>query len=226
VPDSLPLESADFGERLHVDRIADEFFDGFDAVADVAHPAVSIFGSARLEEDDPAYARAVEIGRLFAGAGFAVVTGGGPGLMEAANRGAKEGGGTSIGFNIQLPREQKPNSYVDLSLTFRHFYVRKTMFVKAADGFVILPGGFGTLDELFESLTLIQTGKVADFPVVLFGQDYWRGLVTWLRGRALKEGMITEDDLELLTVTDDPATVVRIVAGAYKARQAGHTLRR
>ena len=225
--DSLPIESADDAHvRLHVDRIADEFFDGFDAVADIAHPAVSVFGSARTGEGHPAYARAVEIGRRFAEAGFAVVTGGGPGLMEAANRGAKEGGGMSIGFNIELPHEQQPNAYLDLRLTFRHFYVRKTMFVKAADGFVILPGGFGTLDELFESLTLIQTGKVAGFPVVLFDSDYWDGLVAFLRERALGEGMISADDLGLLTVTHDPAEVVRVVADAYAARQAGHTLRR
>jgi uncharacterized protein (TIGR00730 family) len=225
VPDSLPLESGDAQERVHVDRIADEFFDGFDAVADIAHPAVSIFGSARLREGHPAYARAVDVGRRFALAGFAVVTGGGPGLMEAANRGAKEAGGTSIGFNIELPHEQAANPYVDLALTFRHFYVRKTMFVKAADGFVILPGGFGTLDELFESLTLIQTGKVGHFPVVMLDTDYWSGLLDFLRGRALAEGMISEADLRLLVVTDDPAEAVRALAAAYEARPDGHTLR-
>ena len=225
MPDHLPLET-DAHERFHVDPIADEFFDGFDAVSDIAHPAVSIFGSSRAAEDQPVYAQAVEIGRLFAQAGFAVVTGGGPGLMAAANRGAKAGGGMSIGFNIQLPHEQEPNPYLDLCLTFRHFYVRKTMFVKAADGFAILPGGFGTLDELFESLTLIQTGKVADFPVVLFGRDYWRGLADWLRDRPLREGMITHDDFELLNVTDEPSEIVRIVADAYETRRDGHTLRR
>ena len=199
-------ESVD--ERLHVDRIADEFFDGFDAVADIARPAVSIFGSARVGPDHPAYRTAVEVGRLFAGAGFAVVTGGGPGLMEAANRGAREGGGTSIGFNIELPHEQRPNDYLDISLTFRHFYVRKTMFVRAADGFVILPGGYGTLDELFEALTLIQTDKVIDFPVVLLGSGYWRGLLDWLRERALAEGTISGADLEIVWVTDEPAEAV------------------
>ena len=169
--DSAQLEG-EVGGRLHVDRIADEFFDGFDAVADIARPAVSVFGSARMRPDHPAYQEAVEVGRAFAKAGFAVVTGGGPGLMEAANRGAREGGGTSIGFNIELPHEQRPNSYLDICLTFRHFYVRKTMFVRAADGFVILPGGFGTLDELFEALTLIE-GMIsaADLAIVSVTDD-------------------------------------------------------
>ena len=213
-------------ERFHVDRIADEFFDGFDAVADVAHPAVSIFGSARAREETPVYAVAREIGRRFAEAGFAVVTGGGPGLMEAANRGAKEARGMSVGFNIQLPREQLPNEYLDLSLTFRHFYVRKTMFVRAADGFVILPGGFGTLDELFESLTLIQTGKTRPFPVVLVGAAHWAGLLRWLNERVLADGMIGLDDLRLLTVTDDPAEAVRVVVDDYRLRTAHDPLPR
>lgn len=223
VSDPAPADSA-HAERAHVDRIADEFFDGFDAVADIAHPAASIFGSARAPADHPAYAVAVEIGRRFAAAGFAVITGGGPGLMEAANRGAQEAGGTSIGFNIELPHEQRPNPYLDLALTFRHFYVRKTMFVKAADGFVILPGGYGTLDELFESLTLMQTDKVQDFPVVLVGSGYWAGLGRWLRERALTEGMIAEADLGLVTITDDPAQAVAILADSYGRRTAGHTL--
>jgi uncharacterized protein (TIGR00730 family) len=224
VTESLPLESEqDELERVHVDRIADEFFGGFDAVADIVRPAVSIFGSARIGEAHPYSARAVELGRLFADAGFSVVTGGGPGLMEAVNRGAKEGRGRSIGFNIELPHEQAPNDYLDISLTFRHFYVRKTMFVQAADGFVILPGGFGTLDELFEALTLIQTDKVQDFPVVLFGSGYWHGLLEWLREQTLRENMIRAADLDLLTVTDEPAEAVRLVAAAYAARPEGHT---
>lgn len=221
--DPAPPDSA-YAERVHVDRIADEFFDGFDTVADIAHPAVSIFGSARAPADHPAYAVAVEIGRRFAEAGFAVITGGGPGLMEAANRGARDAGGTSIGFNIELPHEQSPNPYLDLALTFRHFYVRKTMFVKAADGFVILPGGFGTLDELFESLTLMQTDKVQDFPVVLVDSGYWAGLGRWLRETTLAEGMIAEADLGLVTITDDPAHAVAILAESYRKRAAGHTL--
>ena len=205
------LDPDDAAERLHVDRIADEFFEGFDVVADIAHPAVSIFGSARVRAEHPDYEAAREIGRRFAAAGFAVVTGGGPGLMEAANRGAQEAGGMSVGLNIELPHEQQANPYLDLSLTFRHFYVRKTMFVKAADGFVILPGGFGTLDELFEALTLIQTDKVREFPVVMFDSAYWDGLVDWLRGQVLAEGMISDADARILTVTDDPEIVVRIL---------------
>ena len=158
------LQSDDGAERKHVDEIADEFFEGFEVVSTLAKPAVTIFGSARVREGHPYYTSAIEVGRRFAEAGFTVVTGGGPGIMEAANRGAREGGGVSVGFNIDLPHEQHSNPYLDVSLTFRHFYARKTMFVKAAEGFVIFPGGFGTLDELFEALTLIQTGKVVRFP--------------------------------------------------------------
>jgi uncharacterized protein (TIGR00730 family) len=223
VSDPAPVDSA-HAERAHVDRIADEFFEGFDAVADIAHPAVSIFGSARVRESDPMYGVAMEVGRRFAQAGFAVITGGGPGLMEAANRGAREAGGMSIGFNIELPHEQEPNPYLDFALTFRHFYVRKTMFVKAADGFVILPGGYGTLDELFESLTLMQTDKVQDFPVVLVDSGYWAGLGRWLREQTLSRGMIAEGDLGLVTIADDPEQVVAILADSYRKRTAGHTL--
>jgi uncharacterized protein (TIGR00730 family) len=223
VPEALPA-SSDVAERAHVDRIADEFFDGFDLVADIAHPAVSMFGSARTPEDSPYYGQAVDLGRCFAEAGFAVITGGGPGLMEAANRGAKSVGGMSIGLNIELPHEQRPNPYLDLTLTFRHFYVRKTMFVKAADGFVILPGGFGTLDELFEALTLMQTDTAQDFPVVLYGIRYWEGLLAWLRGQVLADGNIGPADLALLTLTDDPSECVRTLAEAYEHRRGGHTL--
>ena len=212
------LQSDDGAEREHVDGIADEFFEGFEVVSTLAKPAVTIFGSARVREGHPYYTSAVEVGRRFAEAGFTVVTGGGPGIMEAANRGAREGRGVSVGFNIDLPHEQHSNPYLDVSLTFRHFYARKTMFVKAAEGFVIFPGGFGTLDELFEALTLIQTGKVVHFPVVLFDSDYWEGLRLWVRGRLLSEGMISEDDVDLLFVSDDPAeTVARVVAG-YERR--------
>ena len=211
------LQSADDAERSHVDRIADEFFEGFDAVAEIAHPAVSVFGSARVSEAHPDYELARDIGRRFVEHGFAVVTGGGPGLMEAANRGAQEAGGLSVGFNIELPHEQRPNPYLDVSLTFRHFYVRKTMFVKAADGFVVLPGGFGTLDELFEALTLIQTRKVRNFPVVLVDREYWSGLLEWLRAFALAEAMISPADLALLNVTDEPAEAVRVLVDSYHA---------
>src|SRR6059036_1491575 len=177
------LESTDGDIERHVRLIADEFRLGFETVASIDRPAVTIFGSARLPADDSDYEAAMATGRLFAQEGFAVVTGGGPGIMEAANRGAREGGGLSVGFNIQLPHEQHENPYLDIELTFHHFYARKTMFVKAAEGFVIFPGGFGTLDELFESLTLIQTGKVLNFPVVLFDSNYWQGLLEWLRER-------------------------------------------
>ena len=214
------LESDDGGQRLQVRRIADEFMTGFDAVAELPKPAVTIFGSARVREDHSAYAAARDVGRRFAEAGFVVVTGGGPGVMEAANRGAKEGGGLSIGFNIVLPHEQSSNPYLDVGLVFNHFYVRKTMFVKAAEGFVIFPGGFGTLDELFEAMTLIQTGKITDFPVVLFDSDYWRGLVEWIRGRLLADGMISPEDWDNMTVTDDPEEAVSLVVTGYERRQA------
>ena len=192
-----------------VARIAEEFLQGFEAVERIGRPAVTVFGSARVREDHPAYAAALEAGRRLAEAGFAVVTGGGPGVMEAANRGAHEAGGLSVGFNIELPHEQYSNPYLDIGVTFRHFYVRKTMFVKAAEGFVIFPGGFGTLDELFESLTLIQTGKVLHFPVVLFDSAYWRPMLDWIKGRLLADGMISPEDLDLLGVTDSVEDAVK-----------------
>ena len=205
----------------HVEAIRDEFRMGFEAVARIDRPAVTIFGSARLPATDHwcAMARATAAG--FAREGFAVVTGGGPGIMEAANRGAKEAGGLSVGFNIQLPHEQGPNAYLDISLTFRHFYVRKTMFVKAAEGFVVFPGGFGTLDELYESLTLIQTDKIRDFPVVLFGRPHWGEMLKWVDEKLLGEGLVSVEDLHLLSVTDDPVEVVRNVV-ACSRRQCGH----
>ncbi len=205
----------------HVEAIRDEFRMGFEAVARIGRPAVTIFGSARLPATDHwcAMARATAAG--FAREGFAVVTGGGPGIMEAANRGAKEAGGLSVGFNIQLPHEQGPNAYLDISLTFRHFYVRKTMFVKAAEGFVVFPGGFGTLDELYESLTLIQTDKIRDFPVVLFGRPHWDEMLKWVDEKLLGEGLVSVEDLHLLSVTDDPAEAVRAVVACYR-RECGH----
>jgi uncharacterized protein (TIGR00730 family) len=220
VDDRRILASDDGAERLHVKRIADEFLEGFTAAARIPSPAVSIFGSARVREGHPAYAAARETARLFAQSGFSVITGGGPGVMEAANRGCQEGGGFSVGFNIELPHEQDANPHLDLSLTFRHFYARKTMFVKPAEGFVIFPGGFGTLDELFEALTLIQTGKVLHFPVVLFGTDYWDGLLAWIQSRLLAEGMISRDDEDLLVVTDEPAQAVQTVVTCYEERCA------
>jgi uncharacterized protein (TIGR00730 family) len=206
--------------REHTELIADEFLEGFEAVERIDRPAVSLFGSARVHEDSPSYVAARATARAFAEAGWAVVTGGGPGVMEAANRGCKEGGGLSVGFNIELPHEQFANPYLDIALTFHHFYARKTMFVKAAEGFVVFPGGFGTADELFESLTLIQTGKVLHFPVVLFDSEYWQPLLDWVRSRLLPQGMISLNDLDLLTVTDDPAHAVRIVRDCYEIRCA------
>jgi uncharacterized protein (TIGR00730 family) len=212
-------ESAADLER-HVAMISQEFREGFEAVDRIDRPAVTIFGSARVPVDDPAYVNARAVAGRFAQAGWAVVTGGGPGVMEAANRGAKEAGGLSVGFNIELPHEQRGNPYVDLAMTFRHFYARKTMFVKAAEGFVVFPGGFGTADELFESLTLIQTGKVLHFPVVLFDSDYWDELLTWIRGELLADRMISPEDLDLLYVTDDVDEAVAQVLECYERRCA------
>jgi uncharacterized protein (TIGR00730 family) len=206
--------------RAHAEEIGDEFLQGFEAVAQIDRPAVSIFGSARIREGSDEYEQAREVGRRFAEAGFAVVTGGGPGAMEAANRGAREAGGLSVGFNIELPHEQHENPYLDIELTFRHFYARKTMFVKAAEGFVIFPGGFGTLDELFEALTLIQTGKVLHFPVVLFDRAYWQPLVDWIRDRLLAEGMISPEDVDLLYVTDSTTETVERVLDHFERNGA------
>jgi uncharacterized protein (TIGR00730 family) len=174
-------------------------------------------------EGTPTYDSARATGRAFAEAGFAVVTGGGPGVMEAANRGCKEAGGLSVGFNIELPREQGLNAYCDIGLTFDHFYARKVMFVKAAEGFVIFPGGFGTQDELWEALTLIQTGKIGNFPVVLVGSDYWDELLDWIRDEMLEVGLISSEDVELLSVTDEPEEVVRMVVSHYDERVAEGT---
>ena len=212
------LESHDGDLAGDARRIGAEFLEGFIAVERIDRPAITVFGSARIHGDSEEYAQAREVGRLLAEAGFAVVTGGGPGVREAANRGAREGGGLSVGFNIDLPLEQHENPYLDIELTFKHFYARKTMFVKAAEGFVIFPGGFGTLDELFEALTLIQTGKVLHFPVVLFDSEYWRPLLDWIRDRLLADGMISAEDLELLEVTDDPERVVALQLEAYRRR--------
>jgi uncharacterized protein (TIGR00730 family) len=209
VEDRKLLERREGDLAGHAERIAAEFLEGFEAVDRIGRPAITVFGSARVREEHPAYAAALEAGRLLAEAGFAVVTGGGPGVMEAANRGAQEAGGVSVGFNIELPHEQGSNPYVDIGVTFHHFYVRKTMFVKAAEGFLIFPGGFGTLDELFESLTLIQTGKVLHFPVVLFDSVYWQPMLDWIQGRLLADGMVSPEDLDLLGVTDSVEDAVR-----------------
>jgi|HigsolmetaAR202D_1030399.scaffolds.fasta_scaffold00031_58 TIGR00730 family protein len=199
-------------------RIMGEFVDGFETLADVGD-AITIFGSARVEEDDPSYQQAVELARQLGEAGFAIITGGGPGIMEACNKGAKLAGAPSIGCSIELPFEQGVNRYVDIALNFRYFFVRKTMFVKYSQGFVIFPGGFGTFDELFEALTLIQTGKVHNFPIVLFGSSYWKGLLDWLRDTVLVEGKISPADLDLLIVSDDPAEVVQIMKQSTQSMQ-------
>jgi uncharacterized protein (TIGR00730 family) len=199
-------------------RIMGEFVEGFDALAEIG-PAVTVFGSARVGRRNRYYGAARRVSAALAREGFAIITGGGPGIMEAANRGAKEGGGLSIGCNIELPFEQGLNEYVDLGMEFRYFFVRKTMFVKYAEGFVIFPGGFGTLDELFESLTLIQTGKVDYFPVVLYGTDYWNGLLKWIRDKPLYEEKVSPEDLDLLTVTDDLDVACRAIVDSRRNRE-------
>ena len=208
-PEQLFLKS----DSWRVLRIMGEFVWGFDNLADVSD-GVTIFGSARTSPIDPYYEKAVETARLLARAGIPVITGGGPGIMEAANRGALEGGGLSIGCNIELPFEQGSNAFLTRSLNFKFFFVRKTMFVKYAMAFVVFPGGYGTLDELFEALTLIQTGKVKHFPVILFGRKYWSGMVEWLTQTAAAERKIDPSDLRLFQVTDDPAEAAAIVIAA------------
>jgi uncharacterized protein (TIGR00730 family) len=213
--DERLLETPGADEFLHTDtwrvfRIMGEFVQGFEDLAHIKN-GVSVFGSARTPPDHPEYKAAQETGALLAHAGCAVITGGGPGIMEAANRGAFEAGGTSVGCNIELPHEQYSNQYLTLSLKFKYFFVRKTMFVKYSNAFIIFPGGFGTLDELFEALTLIQTHKIHNFPVVLYGSAYWQGMLDWLRGPMLSEGKIVEDDFRRLHVTDSPEEIVQVV---------------
>jgi len=219
--DEQLLESPGPDEFTHTDtwrvfRIMGEFVEGFDELATLTR-GISIFGSARTRPDDPDYQAAQETAALLARAGFAVITGGGPGIMEAANRGAFEAGGLSVGCNIELPFEQGSNPYLTKGLKFKYFFVRKMMFVKYSLGFIIFPGGFGTLDELFEALTLIQTKKIRNFPVVLFGSDYWAGMLSWIRDFATKEGKVTEQDLKLLHLTDSPAEVVKIIVDSQSS---------
>jgi len=214
--DERLLETPRADEFLHTDtwrvfRIMGEFVQGFEDLAQTKN-GVAIFGSARTPGDDPEYKAAQETGALFVRAGFSVITGGGPGIMEAANRGAFEAGGVSICCNIELPHEQSSNDYLTMSLKFKYFFVRKMMFVKYSDAFIIFPGGFGTLDELFEALTLIQTHKIHNFPVVLYGSQYWKGMLEWLRGPMLGENKIVEDDFRRLHVTDSPSEIVDIVS--------------
>ncbi len=219
--DEQLLESPRPDEFTHTDpwrvfRIMGEFVEGFDELATLTK-GIAIFGSARTPSDDPDYKAAQETGALLAKEGFAVITGGGPGIMEAANRGAFEAGGLSIGCNIELPFEQRANAYQTLSLTFKYFFVRKMMFVKYSLAFVIFPGGFGTFDELFEALTLIQTKKIRNFPIVLFGTKYWSGMLTWLADVVLPGGKISKNDMEMFHITDSPAEVVDIVRRAQNS---------
>ena len=223
--DQRLLDTSGPGDFVHTDpwrvlRIQAEFVEGFGLLAEVPR-AVSVFGSARTPRDSPAYAQGRQLGAALASAGYAVITGGGPGAMEAANRGAQESGGLSVGLGIELPFEQGLNDWVDLGISFRYFFVRKTMFVKYACAFVVLPGGYGTMDELFEALTLVQTGKVTMFPIVLVGSSYWGGLVTWLREVLVTSGTISPPDVDLLHVTDDVDEAVRIVQEAEA--QAGRS---
>ncbi|MBC7594006.1 MAG: TIGR00730 family Rossman fold protein [Kineosporiaceae bacterium] len=204
--DQRLLDSRGTGGWVHTDpwrvlRIQAEFVEGFGGLAELG-PAVSVFGSARTKKDDPMYGKGVEVGMALVRAGYAVITGGGPGVMEAANKGAVKAGGVSVGLGIELPFEQGMNKWVDIGINFRYFFVRKTMFVKYAQGFIVLPGGFGTMDELFEAITLAQTGKVTSFPIVLIGRDYWGGLVDWLRNTMLADGKIGPKDLDMIHVTD------------------------
>jgi uncharacterized protein (TIGR00730 family) len=220
--DQRLLDSRGPSEWVHTDpwrvlRIQAEFVEGFGALAELG-PAVSVFGSARTQPEDPSYAVAEEAGRKLAEAGFAVITGGGPGVMEAANKGASEVGGVSVGLGIELPFESGLNAWVDVGINFRYFFARKTMFVKYAQGFVVLPGGLGTFDELFEALTLVQTQKVTSFPVALLGVDYWQGMITWLRDTVLADGKISASDLEMMVLTDDVDEAVRLMV---KAREHG-----
>ncbi len=212
-----PNEHALNRESWKIFQIMAEFVEGFERLAAIK-PSVSVFGSARTPTDHPYYALGEEIGRLLSDAGFSVVSGGGPGLMEAANKGAHAGRSPSIGLNIILPHEQNANTYQDISLTFRHFFSRKVMFVKYAAAYVVLPGGFGTLDELAEILTLVQTGKSRRIPIVLVGTEFWTGLLDWIRERLVAEGMISPEDLDLMQVVDEPKQVVEVIFDFYAHR--------
>ena len=220
--DQRLLDSRGPSDWVHADpwrvlRIQAEFIEGFGALAELG-PAIGVFGSARTRPDNLFYAKAEQVGRALAEAGFGVITGGGPGAMEAANKGASEAGGISVGLGIELPFEAGLNDYVDIGINFRYFFARKTMFVKYAQGFIVLPGGLGTFDELFEALTLVQTQKVTSFPVVLMGVDYWSGLLDWLRDTVLAERNINETDLDLLVLTDDVDEAVALMVAARQGR--------
>jgi uncharacterized protein (TIGR00730 family) len=220
--DQRLLDTRGPSDWVHADpwrvlRIQSEFVEGFGLLAEVG-PAISVFGSARTERDDPMYELAEGVSQRLVEAGYAVITGGGPGIMEAANKGACDSGGVSVGLGIELPFEQGINEWVDIGIQFRYFFARKTMFVKYSQGFVVFPGGFGTLDELFEALTLVQTGKVTAFPIVLVGTSYWQGLLTWLRDTVAEQKMISQPDLDLIVLTDDPDEVIATVREAENRR--------
>ena len=220
--DQRLLDSRGPSDWVHTDpwrvlRIQSEFVEGFGMLAELG-PAISVFGSARTRRDHPDYAKTVQLGHALAAAGYAVITGGGPGIMEAANKGASQGGGVSVGLGIELPFEQGLNEWVDVGINFRYFFARKTMFVKYAQGFVVMPGGFGTFDEVFEALTLVQTRKVTSFPIVLMGSGYWQGLIDWLRDTVVRDGKIHGVDLDLLQVTDDVDEAVKIMTEASRDR--------
>ena len=222
--DQRLLDSRGPSDWVHTDpwrvmRIQSEFVEGFGALAELG-PAISVFGSARTGREDPVYATAELLGAKLAEAGFAVITGGGPGVMEAANKGASQSGGVSVGLGIELPFEAGLNEYVDRGLNFRYFFARKTMFVKYAQGFVVLPGGFGTFDELFEALTLVQTQKVTSFPIVLIGTEYWSGLIDWIRGTVLADGKVSEKDLDMFRLTDDVDEAVAVMVEAQRHRES------
>ena len=226
--DQRLLDSRGASDWVHTDpwrvlRIQSEFVEGFGALAELGR-AVSVFGSARTQQSSPEYAAGVELGHLLVGEGYAVITGGGPGAMEAANKGAVEAGGVSVGLGIELPFEQSMNDWVDLGVNFRYFFARKTMFVKYSVGFIVLPGGFGTLDELFEALTLVQTQKVTQFPVVLIGKAYWQGLLDWLGGPVLEGAKLRAADLALISVVDDPAEAVDLIVRSERDRFSGEQL--
>ena len=206
----MAIDEFGSGETWRVFRIMSEFVDGFETLKDLG-PAISIFGSARTKRGELSYETALKVSEMLARLGFAIISGGGPGIMEAANRGARLGKSVSVGLNIQLPAEQKPNRYQNKSLTFRHFFARKVMFVKYASGYIIMPGGFGTLDEFFESLTLIQTGKIRRFPVVLMGRKYWEGLIRWMEQTLIEQGTISPGDMNLFYLTDSPEDAVEYI---------------
>src|SRR5271169_2377115 len=214
------MEDLSKSDTWRVFRIMAELVEGFEALNNIG-PAVTIFGSARLQPGSPYYNKCLRVSENLAKDGFAVISGGGPGIMEAANRGAQNADGTSVGLNIELPSEQEPNSYLDVKVEFRYFFVRKLMFVKYAVAYVIFPGGLGTLDELFEALTLIQTKKIRSFPVVLVGKDYWDGLINWLSNTVLQSGAISHEDLDLMHIVDEPEEVCAIINKRYKERLSG-----